>query len=259
MTHNLAELDAELGDVFIGFDAAWGNWFHFLCFALGRSALAAGLLPPACRIVLPDLMTRDAAAGKPCRLGTETWQQALDAFGMSKKQATLKMPPGIYRARRLRFFWTETAAAADLGHLAEFQRVFASVRRGLRHRPDLPRRLLVARDRAENPRLETAETDMLHRVAAEHGFVPVHFETMDFRDQAEAMFNAEAVIGVHGAGLANLLFGRNSLRVLEINRSIGRDTLPRPWFYLMATARPVSDPELRFSGDLTLVLASHRN
>jgi capsular polysaccharide biosynthesis protein len=65
----------------------------------------------------------------------------------------------------------------------------------------------------------------------------MHFEAMDFHSQVAAMFNAEAVIGVRGAGLTNLLFGRGSLRVLEINRSINRGSLPRPWFYVVAMAR----------------------
>jgi hypothetical protein len=233
VTHNLPEADETLDDVFIGFDAAWGNWFHFLCFALGRSALAASVLPPGCRIVLPDLASRPVSS---LRFSAETWRQALEAFGLGGRNV-LKLPPGIYRARTLRFFWSEPEPPNDITYMAEFQRVFTSVRRGLRRRPDLPRRLLVARNRPADPRLEPAETDLLHRIAAEHGFVPVHFEAMDFRSQAEAMFNAEAVIGVHGAGLANLLFGRASLRVLEINRSIGREPLPRPWFYLMAMAR----------------------
>jgi hypothetical protein len=233
VTHDLSEADAILDDVFVGFDAAWGNWFHFLCFALGRSALATSLLPSACRIALPALASRPATTD--VRFSVATWQQALEAFGLD--QATLKLPPGIYRARRLRFLWTEPGEPTDITYLAEFQRVFASIRRGWRGCPDLPRRLLVARKRATDTRLEPTETNLLHRIAAEHGFVPMHFETMDFYSQATAMFNAEAVIGVHGAGLANLLFGRGNLRVLEINRSIGGESLPRPWFYILAMAR----------------------
>jgi hypothetical protein len=232
VTHGLSEADGILDDVFVGFDAAWGNWFHFLCFALARSALAASLLPSACRIALPDLTSRPAT---DVRFSVATWQQALEAFGLN--QATLKLPPGIYRARRLRFLWTEPGAATNITYLAEFQRVFASIRHGLRGCPDLPRRLLVARNRVTDTRLEPTETDLLHRIAAEHGFVPMHFEAMDFRSQAAAMFNAEAVMGVHGAGLANLLFGRGNLRVLEINRSIGGESFPRPWCYLLAMAR----------------------
>ena len=55
--------------------------------------------------------------------------------------------------------------------------------------------------------------------------------------QAEALFNAECVIGVHGAGMANILFGRRALRVMELNLRLDGETLPRPWFYLLAHAR----------------------
>jgi hypothetical protein len=232
VTHDLSEADASLDDVFIGFDAAWGNWFHFLCFALGRSALAASFISSASRIALPALASRPAT---DVRFSAATWQQALEAFDLD--EATLKLPAGIYRARRLRFLWTEPDAPTDILYLSEFQRVFSSIGRRLRGCPDLPRRLLVARNPTTDTRLEPSETDLLHRIAADHGFVPMHFEAMDFHSQVAAMLNAEAVIGVHGAGLANLLFGCSSLRVLEINRSINGESLPRPWFYLLAMAR----------------------
>src|SRR5476651_1708465 len=45
--------DTAIGDVFLGFDGAWNNWFHWICFALAKSAIAARLLSPGCRIVLP--------------------------------------------------------------------------------------------------------------------------------------------------------------------------------------------------------------
>ncbi len=74
-------------------------------------------------------------------------------------------------------------------------------------------------------------------VASRHGFIPLDLETLDFDGQPEALFNAECVIGVHGGGTANILFGRDTLRVLELNLKLDGEGLLRPWFYLLAHAR----------------------
>jgi capsular polysaccharide biosynthesis protein len=57
-------------------------------------------------------------------------------------------------------------------------------------------------------RISTAETALVEQATARHGFVPLHLETLDFHEPAEALFNAECVVGVHGAGMVNILFGR---------------------------------------------------
>jgi len=216
--------DAVLDDVFLGFDGGWTNWYHWLCFALGRSAIAARLLGPQTRIVLPDHACRAAS-----------WQQSLEAFGLAARVRLLQ--PGLYRARSIRLFWTTPSEPTNLTYLGAFHELFAQVRRGLRTNPDLPRRLQISRSRAANPRLQPAETALVEGVAQRHGFVPLHLEEFNFSAQAEAMFNAECVIGVHGAGMANILFGRRTLRVMELNLRLDGETLPRPWFYLLAHAR----------------------
>jgi hypothetical protein len=224
---------AEFEEAFIGFDAAWGNWFHFLCFALGRSALAEDLLGPGCRIVLPD--PAGGADDPAVRFLPASWPQALEAAGLAERAQCL--PAGVYRARRLRFFSTEPAPGACIVGLSGFQSVFTAMQSRLRRHPERPRRLLVARDRAGDPRLDQVETERLYRLAAAHGFAPTYFEAMDFGSQAGAVFNGDCLIGVHGAGLTNLLFARPGMRVLEINHPIGREPRPRPWFGLIAAAR----------------------
>jgi capsular polysaccharide biosynthesis protein len=62
---------------------------------------------------------------------------------------------------------------------------------------------------------------------------------MNFSEQTQAVFNADAVLGVHGAGMANILFGHEDLKVLEINRPLDGGGLLRPWFYLLAHARRI--------------------
>lgn len=219
-----------IDDVFIGFDAAWTNWFHWLCFALVRSSLAAELLPPSCRILLPDYNEPGRS-----RVRAETYQQSIVAAGLVERITLL--PPGLYSANRVRFLWSNLPRPIEVMRLEAFHRVFRRMRRGLRRHDDLPNRLLIARDRDANPRLDPPATALLHRLAAARGFVPMHFAEMDFAAQTEAMFNADAVVGVHGAGLTNVLFARPSLRVLELNQTIGEEAEPRPWFRRLCMGR----------------------
>jgi hypothetical protein len=218
-------------DVFIGFDWGWINWYHWLCFALTRCSLAAGMVPPGCAIILPD----HAKAGHAQFSGT-SWSQSLAAFGLADRVTIV--PPGIYRARTIRFLWTEPGEPTDLTLTDGFASVFQRLQDKFQPDPTSPKRILIARDRSGDPRLPPDEQAILHEVGATHGFVPMHFETMDFQAQARAVFNAEMVMGVHGAGLANCLFGRPSLRLLEVNRQLD---LPRPGlrpgFYMLSHAR----------------------
>ena len=218
-------------DVFIGFDWGWINWYHWLCFALTRCSLAMDHVPPGCAIILPD----HARAGH-AQFSAASWSQSLAAFGLADRVTVV--PPGVYRARTIRFLWTEPGEPTDLTLTDGFAEVFRRLQPRLQPDPSSPRRILITRDRSPDPRLSAEEQAVLHDVGAAHGFVPMRFETMDFQAQAQAVRNAEMVMGVHGAGLANILFGRESLKVLEINRQLDvpRPGL-RPWFYLLAHAR----------------------
>jgi hypothetical protein len=220
--------------VFVGFDAAWTNWFHWLCFAVARSAFAARFLARRCTIALPDRDTREGTAD--FRFGRATWRQSLDAFGLSDR--TTLLPPGLYHAKAIHFLWTTPPGrATQICLLPEFQNLFRAVRR---HQPvpiGGPRRILISRDRGPHPRLTADESALLDRVAEKHGFTKVFFEEMDFAGQRATIANAEAVVAVHGAGLTNLLFASDRTKVLEINMPQDEGEFLRPWFWLLAQTR----------------------
>ena len=229
----LPDAEARFDEVFVGFDASWTNWYHWLCFALPRSVLAGQILPLTSRIVLPDYPVR--AGSSDIRFGAATWRQSLDVFAL-RDRVTL-LPPGLYSARSIRFFWTVPPEPTDLTLLHAFHAVFATARSGLRRSPASPRRVLVSREAGPNWRVSPEETALLNRVAGRYGFEKLAFEHMDCHQQIQAMFDADAVIGVHGAGLANLLFARRETKVLEVNQPLDGGQSLRPWFYLLAHAR----------------------
>jgi hypothetical protein len=223
--------DTIMDEVFLGFDGGWSNWFHWICFALAKSSIAAERLSPACQIVLPE---RTPSTGTT--FSHAAWQQSIAAFGLDGRVTSL--PPGIYRARAIHLLWTDTVRASDIIPFGCFARVFERLQRQFRPDPDAPTRIFAVRDRVPDPRLDPAEQALLRAVAVAHGFQPVYFEAMDFAAQADSLFNAELAMGVHGAGLTNILFGREALGVLEINRNLdGPVGGLRPWFYMLANSR----------------------
>ena len=84
----------------------------------------------------------------------------------------------------------------------------------LPRRPSTRRhRLYISRQRAGCRRL--ANHTEVARALRRYGFEPVVMEELSYQQQIEVLYDAEAVVAPHGAGLTNLLFGRD-LRVLEL-------------------------------------------
>ncbi|WP_022834368.1 glycosyltransferase family 61 protein [Salisaeta longa] len=85
--------------------------------------------------------------------------------------------------------------------------------------PDGPvergRRLFISRERA-GKRFITNREALLREVLEPLGFESVTLETMAPAEQLACMHQAEAVVGAHGAGLANVLFAPAGTRVIEL-------------------------------------------
>ncbi|WP_237213207.1 glycosyltransferase family 61 protein [Falsiroseomonas oryziterrae] len=77
-----------------------------------------------------------------------------------------------------------------------------------------PRRIYVSRQGATRRRITNGEE--AERVLVARGFEAVQLEQLDIFEQAALFAEAEAVVAVHGAGLANLLFNDGRARVLEL-------------------------------------------
>lgn len=77
--------------------------------------------------------------------------------------------------------------------------------------------------------------EIVDALAARHGhtFRSVVLEDMTPLQQARLFYNAELIIGEHGAGLANLFFTRPGTRVIELN------PIYAPTFVHIADAKPL--------------------
>jgi Glycosyltransferase 61 len=101
------------------------------------------------------------------------------------------------------------------------------------------RRIFISRKlRTTRPFLNEAEClGILER----YGFESVCTETLSLREETELFANADVVVGVHGAGLTNLLFCHPGCVVVELFP----DRYPSPWFVEVSAARELTYANLR--------------
>jgi len=222
----------RLGEVFIGFDGAWRNYFHWMCFALAKSYMASRLLDRSVAIVVPDY--RDGLSRGGISYSETTWQQSLQFSGL--QQRVTPLPEGLYRARKLHFFWTVPGQPTDIMYLSTFREVFDEMRRHAVPMQD-QQRIYLARGRGVSSRIGDAPAAILADELERFGFRTTSFEGADLRHQISVFASAQQVVSPHGAGLTNSLFHPGGLRVLEMNRVIEGETAFRPWFYVTSAIR----------------------
>lgn len=223
-------------------DSAWHNHFHLLTLALPKLFLAARHRPEA-RVVVPA--PRPGAAGARTIL-----DQCLELGGWS--DAVDRVPDGVYRPRTVSLVWTNYGQPAFLHFFAEAFGSFGQLAAAV---PDdgadnSPRRVFVARP--HNPRLPEDALAWIERLLTEFGFASVQLEDLDLVGQIRLFRNATHVVAAHGAGLSNIVFGQDDLRVLELNPDLDGRGFLRPWFLLLAAGRGLHYQYLDASpGELT--------
>lgn len=78
----------------------------------------------------------------------------------------------------------------------------------------LPKRVYISRRKATGRRIANESELLLHLESS--GFTSVLLEDWNWLDQVALFRNAEAIIGAHGAGLANLIFCSAGASVIEL-------------------------------------------
>jgi hypothetical protein len=237
-----------LEEVFIGFDCGWGNYFHWICFAIAKSYLANRILPSSCDIIMPDYSdrVRNGAPSHGWRLKftEKVWRESLELAGLADRVRHL--PKGVYRAKVVHLFWCQPNSPTSLFSIDVFYRIFQELRAKLRvNASEGGERIFISRRLARDSRINAGEQRIIEEELVKRDFAIVQLESMSFLEQARMFNKAEIVVGAHGAGLTNILFGSERLRILELNRRLERPAgmgspRLRPWFYLLAAQRNLS-------------------
>jgi capsular polysaccharide biosynthesis protein len=89
------------------------------------------------------------------------------------------------------------------------ERLFASVAL-----EPTPKRVYISRRLASRRRL--LNESEIESVLRRHGFVIAEPETLSFAQQVQLFAQAEMIVGIHGAGLANIVFAPSGCKVMEI-------------------------------------------
>ena len=172
----------------------WTNYYHWLTECLTRLCVAESCGP------LPILLPR----------GMTDWhRESLKLMGVNEDRWQL-VDDGCYEVDRLCF----PSFPGWLGRMAEWairgvgEKITNEVKKAG------GKRLYVGREGVKYRRVVN-EPAILTRLHAA-GFESVSGHALDFRTEVETFANADVIIGVHGAGMANLIFARPGTKVIEI-------------------------------------------
>lgn len=89
-----------------------------------------------------------------------------------------------------------------------------------------PRRIYITRQRAERRRI--INHDEVGITLARHGFSEVTAEALSVQEQIALFAQAEAIVGIHGAGLTNAVFSPPGTLLVELQPEL-RKVMPLYW------------------------------
>ena len=178
-------------------DAGSGDFFHWMLDALPR-LLAAERVSAGYELLLPEPFARAGfIKSSLARLGIDRYR--VIPTGQHVVVRELLVPD--YTAESGNFNEPHVRGLRD-----RFRREFNAVRKD--------RRIFISRAKAATRRIKNEEAllPLLH----DHGFEIHHFEDLRFEQQAALMVEASHLVGVHGAGLTNMLYMEDGGSVLEL-------------------------------------------
>ncbi|MFQ3613575.1 MAG: glycosyltransferase 61 family protein [Cyanobacteriota bacterium] len=214
------------------------NYFHWMVDILPALDILrrAGILSSPIPILIHGYQ------GKPFQ------QQTLATLGIPSERILSFEPLGGSHVQAQTLIVPSTAGPVGCltpQSLQVLQRLAQSVQPSLSH--SYPRRIYISRGSARWRRVIN-EAEVLAALQP-WDFVSVQLETLSLQEQIALMQGAEAVIGIHGAGLTNLAFCRPHTLVVEILPS----NALLPYFWTIAQVAelryfplvaPVCDPAL---------------
>jgi hypothetical protein len=186
----------------ISIQYAWGNYWHFHNDVLGQLHLADEMgLPPDTPVVIAEGLSRMAYF-------KEVLSRSPD---LQRRNWVLQDPKTHVVCREAHFFNT------FWDHRENFDAVldYMNLRPALWEQPAAADRIFVARSR--NRGRTILNMAAIEDVLRKHRFRIVECDGLSLLDQMELFRNAAYVIGIHGAGLSNVIYRQGRpMKMLEI-------------------------------------------
>jgi hypothetical protein len=221
---------AHLQAAFVACDAAWHNYYHWICYGLAKAKVAEPFLPQDAVNIVPSFGERDT--GQKMAYTENVYHDSISLFDL--KLPVVKFSPGIVKVDRLYFMWTLPRLPPDILILPAFKNVFKNLSDQIKIDESLPRRIFLSRRQASSRRFDPNFEEQLVQLTSQFGFKTVVLEDLSFNQQIALFRNATHIISPHGAAFTNLLFKPERARVLEINYDMDGQGFLRACFYLMA-------------------------
>lgn len=211
-------------------DCAWTNHYHLLVLAFPKLTYALAAMPNA-KIVIPARRQPGDSSDRAALI-----DQLLALSGAGDRCVLVE--DGLYRPRNLHLIW---ANHRSLPAIHQVQESFACYEKLLSNvtfdfSSEMPKRIFIERVR-DTRLLDQCAISSLDRYLVIHRFTKIRLETLSLTEQIKLFAGATHVVAAHGAGLSNIVFGRSSLRVLELNLDLDGQGSLRPWFLLLAAGR----------------------
>ena len=189
----------------LGFVGAWPNYAHWITECLPRAVafLALREREPDAKLLLPPLANNSPQLAILRRLGIGP-----DATSML----------GAAEAIEIRRFWALNGIAiwqpATLCRAAALRLSMAVPLDVREAEGSLPERVYIQRGM---PNRRLVNFDAIKPVLDRFGFTVMRMQELSPDDQVRVMRNARFVVGENSGGLANIMFCRRGMRLLELN------------------------------------------
>lgn len=221
-----------LETVFLGFDAAWGNYYHWMLYGISKTQIAQSLFASEpVSLVVPDI--EEVSKNRHLSFSKQVFETSLRLARLDNQVTRLK--DGLYQAKKLHFFWHLPTMPELYLNLQEPHQHFDKIQ--VPYHPELPTRFYISREKSQNSRVTEEQQRVIDPVLNDMGFEKVFLETMDIETQIALFRQAKYIIAPHGAGLANLVFASAGTKILELNRPLDGQPHLRNCFYLIAARR----------------------
>ena len=186
----------------IWFTDSWSNgYFHWMLDALPRLFVAIQKHPNA-SIVLPEQFRSQ-----------DYILSSLNAIGVNKIQF---MSTGNYYFFRRLIFQTHLAPTGNYHDETTRQMRSYMLKNTPKDALDFGERIYISRAKAKR-RTITNENELIP-ILKKYGFHSIHFEDYSWQQQMAICANAKMLLGLHGAGLTNILFMPEGSVVIELRR-----------------------------------------